>query len=132
MTASDPATDWRLLREFALVDLEQSFILSWEMRSGMLFVDIDLHLLPEHPFYEKPRPAEKVCIRPAVIEFPLCDSIQVDEIVDIDGPQAVVANLGVGRIRGMRRLEDGRYEISGSFGLVHVEADRPILRLKAL
>ena len=32
-------------------------------------VDVDLLLQPDHPFYERPRPAEKVCIRPALIEF---------------------------------------------------------------
>jgi hypothetical protein len=130
MTDAAQSTDWRLLREFAAVDLEQSFILSWEIRSGTLLVDIDLHLLPEHPFFEKPRPAEKVCIRPAVIEFPLCDNIQVDGSagnIDMDN---AVATLGLGSIRGLRRLQDGHYEISGAFGLVLVDADRPLLRIK--
>ncbi len=62
------AVDWTELREFAAVDLAQSFALSWYVETGTLMLDIDLFLTPEHPFYEKPRPREKVCIRPAIIE----------------------------------------------------------------
>jgi len=67
VTDSSEATDWRMLREFAGVDLSRSFVLIWELASETLMIDVDLFLTPEHPFYEKPRPAEKVCIRPAVI-----------------------------------------------------------------
>lgn len=64
----DSATvDWRMLREFAGVDLTGSFVLTWHMEVDTLFIDSDILLLPEHPFYEKPRPAEKKCIRPAII-----------------------------------------------------------------
>lgn len=124
------ATDWRELREFAAADLTQSFVLSWDMESGILMVDVDLFLTPEHPFYEEPRPAERVCIRPAVIEFPLCEAIESDKIQAGPDPTAAVAQLGHGAIDGVRRLADGRYEISGAFGVVLVDAGRPVMRLK--
>ena len=92
-------------------------------------VDVDVYLTPEHPFYEKPRPAEKVCIRAAIIEFPYCD------LVEVDGKKAgsielTIAGLGHGAIEGLRRHNDGRYEINGRFGTVFISAERPILRLK--
>jgi len=71
---NDPV-DWRKLREFAGVDLSRSYVLSWHAEREALVVDIDLLLEPEHPFYEAPRPAEKVCIRPAFIEFPYCERL---------------------------------------------------------
>ena len=129
MTAASQATDWRVLREFAGVDLEQSFVLSWEIEYGALLVDIDVHLLEAHPFYEKPRPAEKVCIRPAVIEFPLLDKILVDGSAAAE-PAELVKRLGLGAIHGFQRLANGHYEIKGRFGRVLIEADRPVLRLK--
>lgn len=129
MSETGDTTDWRQLREFADVDLTRSFVLSWHVESDVLFIDIDLFLTPDHPFYEKPRPAEKVCIRPAYIEFPFCEALGPDgtmdgELIDIAG------NLGHGAITGLRRIADGRYEISGEFGTVHVVAERPLLRLK--
>ena len=123
------STDWRQLREFADVDLTRSFVLSWQFESGALFVDIDLLLTPEHPFYEKPRPAEKVCIRPACIEFPFCEAIAVNGEMS-DKPVDITRNIGLGAIAGLRRRADDRYEISGEFGTVFVEAERPILKLK--
>ena len=80
MTTQDGSTDWRKLREFAAVDLTESFVLSWEVVSETLMVDVDLQLAPQHPFYEKPRPAQKVCIRPAVMEFPYCESVIADQV----------------------------------------------------
>ena len=129
MSDSVEVTDWRNLREFAAVDLTRSFVLSWHMESATLFVDIDLFLTPEHPFFEKPRPAEKACIRPAYIEFPYCGDLGLEGSADGD-LQATASGLEHGSIEGFRRLADGRYEISGEFGNVFVDAERPLLRLK--
>jgi hypothetical protein len=123
------ATEWRKLREFAAVVLDESFVLSWKFEAETLIIDIDVRLSPDHPFYEKPRPAEKVCIRPAIIEFPYCERLSADE----SGSKTVAevaSGLGHGAIKGLRRHEDGRYEIYGKFGTVFITADRPILRLK--
>lgn len=129
MSDGDEIIEWRQLREFAAVDLTRSFVLSWHVKAGALIIDIDLCLTPEHPFYEKPRPAEKVCIRPACIEFPCCESLRSDggsegELADI------ASNCGHGALTDLRRLSDAHYEIRGEFGTVFIDAERPLLRLK--
>ncbi|MGI9237600.1 MAG: hypothetical protein ACR2QZ_09400 [Woeseiaceae bacterium] len=131
MTDTESTTEWTQLREFADVDLTRSYVLSWHVDMDTLYVDIDVFLMPEHPFYEVPRPAEKVCIRPACIEFPVCEALGQNggddtELVD------TASKLGHGVITGFRRLADARYEIRGEFGTVFVEAERPLLRLKEL
>ncbi|MDX1508526.1 MAG: hypothetical protein R3358_09625 [Woeseiaceae bacterium] len=124
------SVSWRKLREFAGVDLTRSYILSWSVEGDTLCIELDLFLEPEHPFYEKPRPNEKVCIRPAVVEFPYCASIDTnipgggEELAD------AVAVLGLGGIEDLRRFHDGPYEVSGEFGRVRIDAERPILRLR--
>jgi hypothetical protein len=128
--SGDFPTDWRDLREFAAVDLSRSFVLSWDVHSDAFLIDVDVLLLPEHPFYETPRPKEKVCIRPAVIEFPFCQRVSTDGVSAGTKPAAAVKQLKNGAISGLRRVSDGRYEISGTFGAVLIEAERPILRLK--
>jgi hypothetical protein len=126
---ANDSTDWRQLREFADVDLTRSFVLSWLYESDTLTVDIDVLLTTEHAFYERPRPAEKVCIRPASIVFPHCEDFGPDGVAD--GQLSDIANnLGAGAIAGLRRLADDRYEISGDFGTVFVSAERPLLKLK--
>lgn len=129
MNSASGATDWRQLREFAAVDLTRSFILSWHVESETLFIDVDLLLTEDHPFYEKPRPAEKNCIRPAIVEFAFCQELQLSGRPK--GPVEYIANtLGHGAIKGLRRLADGCYEIEGDFGTVLIDAERPLLRLK--
>lgn len=129
MSDPDGKAEWQELREFADVDLLRSYVLSWHVELNTLFIDIDLYLMPEHPFYEKPRPAEKVCIRPACIEFPFCEGFGP---AGHDGGEAVetAGNLGHGAITGFRQLSDARYEITGEFGTVLVNAERPLLKLK--
>ena len=127
--SDDEKISWRQLREFAGVDLAKSFVLSWHSEGETLVLDIDVYLEADHPFYEKPRPAEKICIRPAVIEFPYCEALQADaedssEVIDI------AEKLKRGAISDLYVLDDGRYAISGEFGTVSVTSERPILRLK--
>lgn len=130
MPADNEAVDWRRLREFSGVDLARSFVLSWHFEAQTVFIDSDILLLPEHPFYEKPRPAEKVCIRPAIIEFPFCTGLSVAGSTVNDKFADAVSRLGNGAISGMRRFADGRYELRGEFGAVVIDAERPVLRLK--
>lgn len=129
MSEANDIVDWRKLREFADADLSQSYVLSWHVEGDTLSIETDLFLTPAHPFYEKPRPAEKVCIRPAVIEFPHCDSLRADGVSG-DKVIDIAANIAHGSINSFRRLSSGHYEIGGEFGTVLIDAERPILRLK--
>ena len=130
MPGNDEAVDWRRLREFAGVDLTHSFVLTWYLEADTLFIDCDILLLPDHPFYEKPRPAEKVCIRPAIIEFPFCTAVFGDGATAGENLDDSVKQLGHGAISGMQRCADGRYELRGEFGRVIIDAERPVLKLK--
>ena len=130
--AGEDSIDWRRLREFAGIELTKSYVLSWRLDGETLRIDVDLQLDPTHPFYEKPRPSEKVCIRPGSIEFPYCESVRSDSSDD-DGPLAeTVSSLALGAIQGLRRMHDGPYELSGDFGCVTIDAERPILRLRGV
>lgn len=128
--SNDRTVDWQKLREFAGVDLLNSYVLSWGVQRGTLSIDVDLQLTSEHPFYEKPRPAEKVCIRAAIIDFPYCEGIVVDGNTVDESLTDTVSRLGIGAIEGLRRLDYGPYEIDGEFGTVLIDAERPILRLR--
>lgn len=129
MSSRADRTDWRELREFRHIDLEASFALGWRLDGDTLYVDLDLYLEPGHAFYEPPRPAEKVCIRPAVLEFPHCDGLsRPDDGAGAD-MGALVAALGIGGIEGFVVYEHGVYELSGKFGTVVIDAGRAVLRL---
>ena len=124
----EDATSWRDLREFRGVDLAESYVLGWAFDRGSLLVDLDVLLLPEHPFYERPRPAEKVCIRAATLEFPHCGSVRHGEEVPIYTAEEL-ALLGTGKLANLRVYAEGVYEIEGRFGRVTLKAERPVLML---
>ena len=106
---SDDETNWTEFREFATVDLDQSFVVAWETNGGSSVIDLDVVLRPEHAFYEEPRPAEGACFRPAVIDFPLCTQI-TGPGKDCNGNVAgAVESLKSGRIAGLRRTGNGHY-----------------------
>ena len=126
----DDSVDWRKLREFAGVDLTKSYVLSWSVDGDTLCIELDLYLTPEHPFYEKPRPAEKVCIRPAVVEFPYCEVLTLDGAGSDEPIAAVAERIGLGAISGLVRHDEGPFEVQGRFGSVSIDAERPILRLR--
>ena len=129
---SGDTTDWTELREFAAVDLLQSFVVSWIADGESLFVELDLNLLPEHPFYENPRPAEGACIRQAVIEFPYCRVVTESGNHRMQTLSDSVASLHCGQIAGLRRTGDGQYELCGDFGTIDILAERPLLHLKGI
>ena len=131
MTTGDDIVDWRDLREFAGVDLTQSHILSWHIEGEALIIDMDLFLLPGHPYYEAPRPAERVCIRPAKLEFHYCEPISVDGRADGESLADTVAGLGPGAVATLRRVENGDFEFGGAFGTVVIDAERPIVRMRS-
>lgn len=122
-------TNWTQLREFSGVDLEQSFVVAWETKGESLLIDLDLFLLPGHAFYEEPRPAEGACFRQGVIEFAYCTEIAAQGENGSDKVEEVIKTLKAGRIDGLKRTGDGYYEISGEFGTVGINAERPLLRL---
>ena len=127
---TNDTTDWRELREFVAVDLTESFVLSWQMEATTLVIDLDLFLFPEHPFYEKPRPSEKGCYRAAFLEFPTCTQVLVTGKTAKVSLVEAIQSLAPGRIAGLKRTGEGRYEIDGKFGPVELLADRPLLRIK--
>ena len=130
MSADGDAVGWRKLREFAGVDIVKSYVLSWGWHRGTLSIDVDLFLTSEHPFYERPRPREKVCIRPAIIDFPYCEAVAVNGDALAPPLADAISRLPAGAIDGLIREHDGPYELSGDFGTVRIDAERPILRLR--
>ena len=123
-------TPWQELREFASVDLAESFVLTWQFTSGALLIDVDLFLCSTHPSYEKPRPAKGACFRPAEIQFPECTALNGVRTDDPDADTSDIASVFVsGKISNLRRIGEGLYQLSGVFGDVEIRAERPILRL---
>jgi hypothetical protein len=128
--ADATAVGWRRLREFAGVDVSRSYVLSWRVDRDALLVDADIALLPEHPFYEPPRRREKACMRAAIIEFPGCVGLDLEGQPPGGDLRATAGALPAGAIENLERRDEGPYVLTGGFGTVAIDAERPILRLQ--
>lgn len=122
---------WRELREFAGIDVDRSFVLSWTLDRETLCVDADVQLRPDHPFYEPPRRRETACMRAASIEFPYCTGLRLNGLATGDALASVVAALPPGAIGDLVRHDGGAYVLTGDFGTVEIDSERPLLRLRA-
>lgn len=131
MSAGGKSVGWRELREFAGIDVDRSYVVSWALDRDLLSLDVDLRLRPDHPFYERPRRRSKDCMRPAIIEFPCCAGIRIDGSDGGENPRSLVLRLEAGAITDLERRDQGPYVLRGHFGIVEIDAERPILRLGA-
>lgn len=123
-------TDWTRLREFKAVDLASSYVLSWQVNGHALVIDLDLCLTAEHPFYVAPRRLRQDCLQPALLEFPHCSGLSdAAAPAPAGGPAETARDMRLGRIHGLQLIDDGHYEMSGEFGSVRIQSERPILRL---
>lgn len=129
MTTED-TSNWRQLREFRGVNIERSFALSSKLDNGVFRIDVDLYLEKDHPFYERPRPAEKACYRAAFLEFPECTGVSVvNSESGVESPMDG-QSISPGKIHDLHRYGDGKYEMGGEFGVISIHSDRPLLKIK--
>lgn len=124
------AVSWEAFREFRGIDLEASFLLSATMTGDMLKLEVDLVLTPDHALFEKPRPAQKACVRAGIVEFPYLDSLSIDEnSIDSADVAPSLALLQPGKIASLEVTGEGNYLLTGEFGTVAFESGRPVLHI---
>lgn len=129
---SDDITKWTELQEFRGVDLTSSYVLSWRFDQEVLEIEIDVCLTPRHTHYQSPRPSEGACIVPAILEFPVCERLDVEGRSRSQGAiKGLTGAMRHGRIRNLQRVAEGVYRLDGEFGQVDIHAERPLLRLRA-
>src|SRR5215216_6693912 len=94
--------------------LEDSWVLDVVARPGILVIDLDAVLLPEHPDYEAPLPGESYCYRRGELRF--------EGVADLHWsgqglPPARDASgdFDYGGIDSLT-FGDGAYRVSGNFG----------------
>jgi hypothetical protein len=115
--------------EFDGVDLTESYVLGWGMHGDDLRFDLELALVPGHPAYTLPKPDERTCWHPGTLTFLAVRSIrgldpqdQVRSAIDADD------KLDYGNIDTFEEVA-GEYRLSGDFGDVLLESNRPRIHL---
>ena len=106
------------------VDLNDSFVLSWQESVDSLVFNLEASLWPESDHYSAPSKGEWTCYKPATLTFKGVSEVQGLKLMR-DTPRSTDANEEVdfGNIDGLEQLETG-FRIEGDFGEVAISGGR--------
>jgi len=76
--------DWRQLENFRGIDLNDSFIMSWELSTEQLFFEFEASIWPESMFYATPKANEYTCYRKATLSFSEIESVNGLTLMESD------------------------------------------------
>ena len=115
------AMDWREIPDFAHVDLEDSFVLSWNEAAHTLTFRLEASLWPGHPSYSVPKPNEHTCYKIAELVFSNTFRVEglpstAEVIPTLDGG----GSIDYGSIDTLQLGDDGIWMICGDFGSVRI------------
>ena len=113
--------DWRKLKEFEGIDLNDSFILNWQCTENEFALLIEASIWPDSQFYQAPKENEYTCYKQAQLTFSNCKTIvgikpmkQAKSNTDPDG------SIDYGNIDTLAKTELG-FELTGEFGNVQIQ-----------
>jgi hypothetical protein len=112
--------DWRNLEDFKGIDLNDSFILSWEQSTEKLTFELIVSIWPESVFYTKPHPNEHTCYRKGTLSF-----IGIESLVGLASMDSTRystdpdGSIDYGNIDSLIKSESG-FNLCGQFGEVTI------------
>ncbi len=105
---------------FKGIDLNDSFVLSWHQGENELTFGLEASIWPESRYYEKPKPNEYTCYKPAILLFKnfkelngLLELNQVKVVTDASGEK------DYGNIDNLEENNNG-FLVEGDFGSVSI------------
>jgi hypothetical protein len=122
-------TTWRDMAPFAGVDIEDSFVLRWELCGECLVIDVEASLWPGHPSYEQPINGNHTCYKPARLVFPSVREVSglrsMPEVVPSRDPDGSPDYETIDTLEGA----GFHYQVIGDFGTVSLQCDPPTLTI---
>lgn len=122
--------DWWDMEEFQGVDLNDSWVLSWEETEDNLVFQIEASLWPGHPKYRKPPKSDWTCYRKATLSFPqkrradgLLPMFKVRSNTNPDG------SIDYDYIDTLQRNDDGSFLLCGDFAELTIESDELVFHV---
>ena len=122
--------NWKEMEIFKGIDLNDTFVLSWNSAGNELNFALEASIWPESEFYEKPKKEEYTCYKPARLRFKNIKNIHgllsMDEAVpstDASGEK------DYGNIESLVKTDDG-FSLEGDFGSVTISCGEMSFEIK--
>ena len=112
--------DWTQIKLFKGIDLNDSFVLSWEGDDTKLSFELEVSIWPESEYYSKPKNGEYTCYRKAALTFTKVKSInglkRIELVPSTTDPNG---STDYGNIETLCKTVTG-FNLSGDFGSVNL------------
>jgi hypothetical protein len=112
--------DWREMELFQGIDLNDSFVLHWDVEPHLVVFELEASLWPESEFYRTPKKGDYTCYRTARLMFRDYDSISglfsMNDVKPTVGPDNMV---DYGNIDSLYQ-EGAVFRVYGDFGEVEI------------
>jgi hypothetical protein len=116
--------DWTELTVFKGIDLNDSFILSWNQTSDKVEINLEASIWPQSAYYIKPKSNEHTCYRRATLT--ILGAVRVTGLLPMDTVKPTTDPDGTkdyGSIDSLTQSPNG-YCIAGEFGLVQISGGK--------
>jgi hypothetical protein len=106
---------------FQGIDLNDSYVLSWELASSRLVFHLEVSIWPESKYYAPPKPNEYTCYRKGTLSF--------ENLISLSGLQSMTetvsstdsqGEIDFGNIDDLESTESG-FSVYGDFGEVNID-----------
>lgn len=106
------------MHHFVGIDLNDSFVLNWELREADLEFALEASIWPDSKHYTKPKSEDWTCYKPAKLRF--CSVGKVAGLLPLEQAKFSTDKNGkkdYGNIDGLEKTDNG-FLIEGDFGKV--------------
>ena len=116
--------DWTELSEFKGIDLNDSFVLSWNKTSDKVEFNLEASIWPQSAYYIKPKSNEHTCYRKATLA--ILGAVEITGLLPMDAVKPTTDPDGTedfGNIDSLIQSPNG-YSIAGEFGSVQISGGK--------
>ena len=112
--------NWEEMEIFKGIDLNDSFVLSWQGESNEITFELEASIWPESKYYEKPKENEHTCYKPATLSFKnIKKSNGLLEINQVKATTDAAGEIDYGNIDNLEKTKQG-FLVEGEFGSVSI------------
>ena len=111
---------WKEIEIFKGIDLNDSFVLSWNQVGNELTFELEVSIWPESKHYESPKKGEYTCYKPASLLFKDIKEIKgLLQMNEVAAQSDLTGEKDYGNIEHLEKNKEG-YTVDGEFGSIQI------------
>jgi len=122
--------NWQEIKIFKGIDLNDSFVLSWNQMGNELSFELEASIWPESKHYESPKKEEYTCYKPAYLLFKNVKEIKgLRQMNEVPAQSDLTGEKDYGNIDHLEENKEG-FAVEGEFGSVLITGGEMSFEIK--